>query len=76
MLRGSDKFTASARASAFQQRPRKKPRNFTSAEAVLDEVRERIFMDGRTYKELAYASNVSPTGNADGTHITRPTTCA
>lgn len=38
---------------------RKKPRNFTSAEMVLDEVRERIHMDGRVYRVLAEKAGVS-----------------
>jgi len=38
---------------------RARPRNFTSAEAVLDEVRERIFMCGKTYTQIAVAAGVS-----------------
>lgn len=40
---------------------RRKPRTYTSAEEVLDAVRERIFVDGRTYRAIAHASNLSPT---------------
>lgn len=37
-----------------------KPRTYTSAEAVLDAVREAIFLDGRTHKAIAIATGVSP----------------
>ena len=37
----------------------RRPRTFTSAEEVLDSIREAIFMDGRTYEAIAAASNVS-----------------
>ena len=37
----------------------KKPRNYTTAESVLDTVREGIFMDGRTYAKIADATGVS-----------------
>lgn len=36
-----------------------KPRNYTTAEAVLDSVREAIYVDGRTYKEIGNATGVS-----------------
>lgn len=56
----------------------RKPRTFTSAEAILDEIRERIHMDGRTQARIAEATGVSqPTiGNiASGkTRWPRPTT--
>jgi hypothetical protein len=53
---------------------RAKPRTFTSAEAVLDEIRERIHMDGRTYKQLAVIANVSPStiGHIATSHTTWP----
>jgi transcriptional regulator with XRE-family HTH domain len=56
----------------------RKPRTFTSAEAVLEEIRERIHMDGRTQGQLALATGVaqSTIGNiASGkTRWPRPTT--
>src|SRR5262245_11856766 len=36
-----------------------KPRTFTSAEAMLDEVRTQIFRDGRKYKDIAIEVGVS-----------------
>jgi hypothetical protein len=45
----------------YLQLVRNKPRTYTSAEAVLDSVREGIFMDGRTHKEIARLSHISPT---------------
>lgn len=36
-----------------------KPRTYTSAEAVLDAVREAIYMDGRAYRILADKTGVS-----------------
>jgi hypothetical protein len=50
----------SAQVITMAPKPRK-PRTFTSAEAVLDEVRERIFMCGKTYTQLAVMAGVSPT---------------
>jgi DNA-binding phage protein len=41
------------------QKPRRKPRTFTSAEAVLDEIRERIHMCGMTYTQIALKTGVS-----------------
>ena len=38
-----------------------KPRTFTSAEAMLDEVRVMVHTDGRTQKEIAKATGVAPT---------------
>jgi transcriptional regulator with XRE-family HTH domain len=37
-----------------------KPRTFTSAEALLEEVQELIHADKRTFTVLASAANVSP----------------
>lgn len=37
----------------------RRPRNFTSAEAMLDEVRRQIFMDGRPYRIIATQTSVS-----------------
>lgn len=37
----------------------RKPRTFTTAEAMLEEVRERIHMDGRTQRNLGKATGVS-----------------
>jgi transcriptional regulator with XRE-family HTH domain len=45
--------------TALARKRRGKPRNFTSAEAVLDEVRERIFIDGRSYKKIAELAGLS-----------------
>lgn len=45
-----------ARVIKFQHR-----RTFTSAEAVLDKVREGIFIDGRPYHVIAVATGVSTT---------------
>lgn len=39
----------------------RRPRSFTKAEEVLDEIRERIHMDGRTKTQIAVASGVSST---------------
>lgn len=36
-----------------------KPRNYTSAEAVLDSVREAIYVDGRPYRQIAVEAGVS-----------------
>jgi hypothetical protein len=36
-----------------------KPRNYTSAEEVLDAVREAIYVDGRPYRVLGNAAGVS-----------------
>jgi transcriptional regulator with XRE-family HTH domain len=56
----------------------RKPRTFTSAEAVLEEIRERIHMDGRTQGQIALAVGVAQAtiGNiASGkTRWPRPTT--
>jgi transcriptional regulator with XRE-family HTH domain len=38
---------------------RRKPRVYTSAERVLDEVREWIYKDGRTMQKIADATGVS-----------------
>jgi transcriptional regulator with XRE-family HTH domain len=40
---------------------KRKPRTFTTAEAVLDEIRERVHMDGRTQKAIGLATGVSQT---------------
>jgi transcriptional regulator with XRE-family HTH domain len=57
---------------------RQRPKTFTKAEEVLDEVRERLHMDGRTQKAIAAAVGVSQStvGNiASGkTRWPRPTT--
>jgi transcriptional regulator with XRE-family HTH domain len=37
----------------------RKPRTFTTAEAMLEEVRERIHMDGRTQRALGKDTGVS-----------------
>lgn len=54
--------------------PFKRPRNYTTAEAVLDSVREGIFMDGRPYNKIADASGVSPSTiyNIANGHTTWP----
>lgn len=56
------------------QLTRKKPRNFTKAEEVLEEIRERIHMDGRPYKQIALSTGVSPStvGNIATGHTTWP----
>jgi len=55
-----------------------RPRNYTSAEALIEQVRQEIFRDGNTYKVIAAKTNVSQTtiGNlASGkTRWPRPTT--
>lgn len=57
---------------------RQRPKTLTKAEQVLDEVRERLHMDGRTQKAIAAAVGVSQStvGNiASGkTRWPRPTT--
>ena len=57
---------------------RPKPRSFTSAEKMLEAMRERVFKDGRTYTVIASATKVSPTtirNLASGkTRWPRPTT--
>lgn len=52
----------------------RKPRTFTSAEAVLDEVRERIHMCGMTYTQIAIKAGVSPStiGNIATSHTRWP----
>ena len=56
----------------------KRPQTFTTAEALIEKVRQEIFKDGGTYKAIAVKTNVSPTtiGNlAMGkTRWPRPTT--
>jgi len=53
---------------------KRKPRNFTKAEEVLEEIRERIHMDGRTHKKIAEATGVSPStvGHIATGHTTWP----
>jgi transcriptional regulator with XRE-family HTH domain len=55
-----------------------KPRSFTTAEKLVEELREQIFRDGRTYKEIAFKTgvNASTVNNlASGkTRWPRPTT--
>jgi transcriptional regulator with XRE-family HTH domain len=55
-----------------------RPRSFTKPEAVLDAMREALFMDGRTYKVIAKDIGVSATtiGNIATGHTRwpRPTT--
>lgn len=55
-----------------------RPRNYTSPEALIEQVRQEIFRDGSTYKVIAGRTNVSQTtiGNlASGkTRWPRPTT--
>jgi transcriptional regulator with XRE-family HTH domain len=36
-----------------------RPRSFTNAERMIEEVRNRIFSDGRGYKDIATATGVS-----------------
>ena len=52
----------------------RKPRTFTSAEAVLDEVRERIHMCGMTYTQIAMKTGVSSStiGNIATSHTRWP----
>lgn len=37
----------------------RKPRTFTKAEEMLEEIRERIHMDSRTYKAIGVATGVA-----------------
>lgn len=52
----------------------RRPRTFTSAEAVLDEIRERIHMCGMTYTQIALKTGVSPStvGNIATSHTKWP----
>ena len=36
-----------------------KPRTYTSAETLIEEVRQSIFRDGRPYREIAATTNVA-----------------
>jgi len=55
-----------------------RPRRFTSAERMIEAVRERVLTDGRTYTAIAKATNVSTTTvrnlAAGVTRWPRPTT--
>jgi transcriptional regulator with XRE-family HTH domain len=57
---------------------RGRPRTYTSAEAVIEEIRERIHMCGMTYKQIAEKTGVAPStvGNIAMGHTKwpRPTT--
>jgi transcriptional regulator with XRE-family HTH domain len=55
-----------------------RPRAFTTAEKMIEELRTQIFKDGRTYKEIAFKTGVNATtvnNLASGkTRWPRPTT--
>lgn len=40
---------------------RPRPRTFTSAEAMIDRLREEVLTSGKTYKDIAADCHVSPT---------------
>lgn len=58
--------------------PLRRPRNFTTAERLIEEVRKEIFADGRPYKEIAAATSVANSTIANLAHgktrWPRPTT--
>lgn len=64
----------SAKVIQMSTAPRRKPRNFTSAEAFYDEVRERIHMCGLNYRQIAEKAGLSPStvGNIATSHTTWP----